>query len=209
MTLKLIVKKLELSTKKFITRDTIKKYCKELHLGYYAVIRYLTSNEYLIRILRGIFYVKSIEERKLKKIEISYIEAIRESLKIKGIKNWYFGLESAVKLNNLTHEYFVVETVISDTIFRPKPIDILGTKVKFIKLSKELFKFGLKGNGFNYSDIEKTLLDMVYLGKYNSYSEDEIKSRVLYLVNNCKKSRLKEYAKHYPKTVKNFLGKLI
>ena len=209
MTLKLIVKKLELSNKKFVTRDTIRAYCKELHLDYYTVIRYLTSNEYLIRILRGIFYVKSIEERKLKNIGISYIDAIKEALEIKGVKDWYFGLESAVKLNNLTHEYFAVETVITSTIFRPKPISMLGTKVKFIKISKGLLKFGLKGGGFKYSDAEKTLLDMIYLGKYNSYSEEEIKNKVLYLLNNCKKSKLKEYAEHYPKTVKNFLGKLI
>ena len=209
MTLKLIVKKLGLTDSKFITRDTIRKYCKELHLDYYIVIRYLTSNEYLIRILRGIFYVKSIEERRLKKTEINYIEAIKEALKIKGIKEWYFGLESAVKLNNLTHEYFAVETVITDTIFRPKPIDILGTKTKFIKISKGLLKFGLKGDNFKYSDIEKTLLDMIYLGRYNNYSEDEIKNRVLHLINNCKKGKLKEYAKYYPKTVRNFLAKLI
>lgn len=205
MTLKLIVKKLELSNKKFITRDTIRKYCKELHLDYYTVIRYLTSNEYLIRILRGIFYVKSIEERRLKKIEISYTDAIKEALRIKGIKNWYFGLESAVKLNNLTHEYFAVDTVITDKLFRSKPIDILGTKVKFVKVSKELFKFGIIEDDFKHSDIEKTLLDMVYLAKYNNYSEEEIRNRVLHLVNNCEKSKLKKYAEFYPKTVSRFL----
>ncbi len=209
MTLKLIVKKLELSNKKFITRDTIKKYCKELYLDYYTAIRYLTSNGYLIRILRGIFYVKSIEERKLKKFEINYIEAMKEALRIKGIKNWYFGLGSAVKLNNLTHEYFAVETVMTESFFRPRPIDILGTKVKFIKISKELLKFGIVGDGFNYSDIEKTLLDIIYLDKYNNYSEEEIKSKVVDLVNNCKKRKLKKYAEHYPKTVRKFLSDLI
>lgn len=209
MTLSLIVKKLELAGTKFITRGNIREYCKELNLDYYTVIGYLTSNKYLVRILRGIFYVRSIEERKLKKTEISYIEAIKEALKIKGVKNWYFGLESAIKLNNLTHEYFAVETIITDTIFRPKPIDILGTKVRFIKINKALFNFGLKGNGFKHSDIEKTLLDMVYLGRYNNYSEEEIKNKISYLTNNCKKRRLMEYAEHYPKTVRNFLGRLI
>ena len=153
MSLKLIVKKLELTDKKFVTRDELRVYCKELHLDYYTAIRYLTSNAYLIRILRGIFYVKSIEERKLKKVEMGYAEAIKESLRIKGIKNWYFGLESAVKLNNLTHEYFAVETIMTDSLFRPKPIGILGAKVKFIKISKELFKFGIIGDGFRHSDI--------------------------------------------------------
>ena len=209
MTLKLIVKKLELSNNKFITRNTIRGYCKELHLDYYTVIRYLTSNDYLIRILRGIFYIKSIEERRLKKIDISCSDAIKEAFKIKGIKNWYFGLESAIKLNNLTHEYFAIETIITDAIFRPRPIDILGVKVKLIKINESLFKFGLTGDEFKYSDTEKTLLDMIYLGRYNNYSEEEIKSRVLHLVINCKKNKLKEYAGNYPKTVRKFLSGLI
>jgi hypothetical protein len=209
MSLRLIVKKLELMDKKFVTRDEIRVYCKELHLDYYKAIRYLTSNDYLIRILRGIFYIKSIEERKLKKVEVNYVEAIKEALKIKGIKNWYFGLESAIKLNNLTHEYLAVETIITDSLFRSRAIDILGTKVKFIKISKELFKFGLVGKDFKYSDAEKTVLDMIYLGKYNNYSEEEIKNRVLDLVEHCKKNKLKKYAEHYPKTVRNFVGKLI
>ncbi|MBW2976649.1 hypothetical protein KY347_04345 [Candidatus Woesearchaeota archaeon] len=133
---------------------------------------------------------------------------VKEALRIKGVKNWYFGLESAVKLNNLTHEYFAVETAINDSIFRPRAIGILGTKVKFIKISKELFKFGLKGEEFKYSDAEKTVLDMIYLGKYNNYSEEEIKNNVLDLIGHCKKSKLRKYAEHYPKTVRNFLGKL-
>ena len=209
MSLKLIVKKLELMNKKFITREEIREYCKELHLDYYTTIGYLTSNNYLVTILRGIFYIKSINEHKSKEIEITYTEAVKEALKIKGISNWYFGLESAIKLNNLTHEYFAVESVVNDTIFRPNPIDILGTKVKFVKISKSLFKFGVVENKIRHSDVEKTLLDMIYLGKYNNYSEEEIKNKVLYLLNDCKKSKLKEYAEHYPKTVRNFLGKLI
>lgn len=207
--MKLIVKKLEIEGRKFITRDELRLYCKKLGLDYYKAIRYLTSNKYLIRILRGIFYIKSIEERKLKKIDINYIEALKKALRIKGVDNWYFGLESAVKLNNLTHEHLAVETIITHSLFRPKPIGILGTKVKFIKISKALLKFGLIGGDFKYSDIEKTVLDMIYLGRYNNYSEEEIKNKVLHLVNNCKRSKLRKYEGYYPKTVRNFLGKLI
>src|SRR3989344_4089405 len=134
MTLKLIVKKLEFSDKKFITREEIREYCKKLSLDYYVTIRYLTHYKYLIRILRGIFYIKSIEERKLNKTNISHLEAIKEALKIKGIKHWYFGLSTALKLNNLTHEYFAIDYVINDKIFRAKPFPILGYNIKFIKI---------------------------------------------------------------------------
>ena len=168
MTLRILVKKLELLRRKFIVREELKSYCKDLKLDYYTSIMYLTSNNYLVRILRGIFYVKSIEERKLNKMYISFEEAISEAMKIKGVKRWYFGLESALKLNNITHEYFAVETVVSDKLSRPNPFKIMGRKVRFVKLNKTLIGFGVIKNKFNYSDAEKTVLDFIYLGKYNS-----------------------------------------
>ena len=208
MTLRLLVRKLELADNKFIAREEIKLYCKKLKLDYYTAIRYLTSNKYLTRILRGIFYIKSIEERKLKKVDINYIDALKEALRIKGVK-WYFGLESAIKLNNLTHEYFTIETVITDSMFRPRPLEILGVKVKFVKISKDLFHFGLIGKDVKHSDIEKTLLDMIYLGKYNNYSEEIIRNKISDLLENSEKSKLMKYSEYYPKTIIKFLQKLI
>ena len=126
MTLKLLIKKLYLDKKKFIERDLIREYCKKLNLDYYSTIGYLTNHKYLIRILRGIFYMPSIEEKKFDKLDINYLKAINEALKIKNIKNYYFGLETAIKLNKLTHEYFVIDYVLSDKIFRAKPVKILA-----------------------------------------------------------------------------------
>ena len=95
-------------------------------------VGYLMTNNYIIRILRGIFYVKSIEERKFKNVDMDYLAVIKRTLEIKEVKNWYFGLNTAVKLNNLTHEYFVIDYVLNDIIARPRPIEILGHKIKFI-----------------------------------------------------------------------------
>src|SRR3989344_8831930 len=127
MSYKLLVEKLYRNfDKKYITRDEIKKYIKPLNLDYYSAVKYLLELGYIERILRGIFYVKSIEERKLKKIDIAYTEAVSKALELKGVENWYFGLESAVKFNNLTHEYIAINTIISDKIFRNKPVKVLG-----------------------------------------------------------------------------------
>src|SRR3989338_8280978 len=202
MTLRILVKKLELLRRKFITREELKSYCKGLKLDYYISIMYLTSNNYLVRILRGIFYVKSIEERKLNKMDISFEGAISETLKIKGVKSWYFGLESAIKLNNLTHEHFAVETIVSDKISRPNTFKIMGRSVRFVKLNKKLLGFGVISNKFNYSDAEKTVLDFVYLGKYNGNQDESIKNKVADYIVSCKKPKLREYAENYPKTVR-------
>lgn len=205
MTLKLLAKKLELEPDKFITSEVLKKYCKVLKLEYYTAIRYLTSNKYLVTILKGIFYIKSIEERKHKTIDLNYIDAIRKALELKKVKNWYFGLDTAIKMNNLSHEHFEIVYVINDKIFRRNNLEIIGHKVKFIKLSGSLFDFGIKNN---IADAERTVLDTIYLGKYNSLSDAEIKNKVIDLTIHCKKDRLTTYAKHYPKTVIKLLGEL-
>jgi len=206
MTLKLLVKKLYFNKNKFISAGELRAYCRMLNLNYYTAIGYLLSNNYLIRLLRGIFYVMSIEERKFNKVNVNYMEAIAKSLGLKGIKNWYFGLETAVKLNKLTHEYFATDYVINDTLFRAKAIEILGHKIKFIKLKKSLFGFGvIRKNKINFSENEKTLLDFIYLYKYRSISDKDIKNRILDLIKYCSKSRVIKYSGRYNKTIKKFL----
>ena len=206
MTLRLLVKKLYLNKNKFILASELKNYCKMLNLDYYITIGYLLSNNYLIRLLRGIFYIKSIEERKLKKVNINYMEAIAESLELKGVKNWYFGLETAVKLNNLTHEYFTTDYIINDTLFRAKTIEILGHKIKFIKLKKSLFGFGIiKKNKINFSENEKTFLDFIYLYKYKGISNKDIKNLISGLAKYCSKNKVIKYSKEYNKTIKGFV----
>ena len=205
MTLKALVKKLYLNKNKFILAGELRNYCKVLNLNYYTAIGYLLSNNYVIRLLRGIFYVMSIEERKLNKVNINYMEAIAKSLELKGVRNWYFGLETAVKLNKLTHEYFTTDYVINDTLFRAKAIEILGHKIKFIKLKKSLFGFGIiRKNKINFSENEKTLLDFIYLYKYRSISSKDIKNRISDLIKYCSKSKVIKYSKEYNKAVKEF-----
>ena len=207
MSYKLIIEKLWRNEKKFITREELKSYSKMLKLPYESIISYLLSNGYVVRILRGIFYVKSIEEKKKNIVNISFYEAIAEALKIKKITNWYFGLESAIKLNSLTHEYFTIDYIISDKLKRPRPINIFGHKVKFISIKKELLNFGIKKDKIPYSDTEKTILDIVYFSLYNNLSEPEIKNKVEDYISKCNRKKLEEYSKYYPKTVSRFIEK--
>ena len=201
MTLKLIVEKLARDNKKFILAEEIKDYCRKLSLEYIPTIKYLIRNKYMARIFRGIFYVYSIEERKLGKSEMNSFEIIKESLKLKGVKNWYFGLESGLKFNNLTHEYFTIDYVINDKIFRARPIIIMGRKVKFYKLSPKMFLFGIVKEDVNYSDSEKTLLDLLYL---KHYSEEEFEE----IAEELSKTKLLKYAKNYNKRVINIVKEL-
>ena len=201
MTLKLIVEKLARDNKKFILSNEIKDYCRRLSHDYLPTIKYLLRNKYLARIFRGIFYVYSIAERKLGKSEMNSFEILKEALKIKGVKNWYFGLETGLKFNNLTHEYFTIDYVINDKIFRAKPIIIMGRKVKFYKLSPKMLLFGIIKKNISYSDSEKTLLDLLYLKHYTKEEFEE-------LAEELPKTKLLKYAKNYNKRVINIVEEM-
>ena len=201
MTLKLIVEKLARDNKKFILADEIKDYCRKLSFDYLPTIKYLLRNKYLARIFRGIFYVYSTEERKWGKSEMNSFEILKEALKVKRVKNWYFGLETGLKLNNLTHEYFTIDYVINDKIFRAKPITMMGRKVKFYKLSPKMFSFGIIKRKINYSDSERTLLDLLYLKHYSKEEFEEI-------AEGLSKTKLLKYAKNYNSGVINITKEL-
>jgi predicted transcriptional regulator of viral defense system len=91
----------------------------------------MISYGYFIRILRGLYYVKTIEEFKLKRFIDPYW-VISSGLDKLGV-NWYFGLYTALRFNGLTHEFFRTIFVVDDKIYRPKEIEIAEEKVKFLK----------------------------------------------------------------------------
>ena len=210
MTMNLMLKKLYLEKKEFVTEKELHTYAKMLKLNYDDIINYLLRNNYLIRIFRGIFYFKSIDETKLGNEHYSNMELVARGIELKGVKDWYFGLHSALKINNITHEEFGIDEVISSEIFRAKPIWINGHKFKFNKVSKKLLGFGIVENGvLRYSDREKTILDFIYFWRYNGVPEERILISVAEWANGVKKATLRRYAKNYPKVVGNMIEKVL
>lgn len=205
----ILLKKLHLEKIKFVTSETLKKYCNEFEIEYENTIRYFIRMGYLIRIFKGIFYVKSIEELKLGRTKYSYRDIIAKGIQLKNIKNWYFGLYSALKMNNMTHESFITEHILNDKLFRPNPIEIMHYKVKFHKISSKLLTFGiLKKRNINYSDPEKTILDFIYIWRYNSIPKRKIIMDITDYAENVSRDKLSKYAKIYPKTVKKIIEEI-
>lgn len=192
---KLVVEKLLRRESKFITRKELEKDCDKLNLDYIPLIKYLLRHKYLERTFKGIFYVYSLDERKLGKLEKNIYEILTKALELKKIKNWYFGLETALKMNNLTHEYYTTIFIINDTIFRAHPINILNHKIKFYK-TKKLFSFGIKKDIYTYSDPEKTILDMIYFKHIKGLNEYEEK---------LSKNKLKKYVKKYGSRIEKII----
>lgn len=159
----LIWKRLQIENKKIVTTSEIEQLALELGKNKKRSVYYLLEEEYILRILRGIFYVKNFEEKQQNTLNTSIYKMIADALEKKCVKKWYFGLETALKLNNLTHEHFTINYVITDSFRTTKVITILNTRFQFLKRSKKYFHKGIiKKNGLQYSNPEKTILDLSY-----------------------------------------------
>lgn len=205
----ILLKKLRMDNKEFVASTELRNYCKQMKLNYKSAIGHFVSRGHLTRIFKGIFYVKSLDEVKLGKARYNHLELVAKGLELKGVKNWYFGLYTALKLNNMTHEHFAIDYVVNDRIFRAKPMKIAGYRFKFMKLKPSLFKFGLIENELTYSNPEKTILDFVYVWKYNGVPKERIAADISEWTTSLSKVRVKEYVKSYPKTVQEVVSEVM
>jgi len=182
-------------------KEEIEEVCGRFKADVDKTINFMISYGYFVRILRGLYYVKTLEEFKLKK-SLDTLRLISLGMDKLGI-NWYFGLYTALRLNGVTHEYFPTIFVLSDALYRPRSININGENIKFIKLKKSLFGFGvIEKNGIKFSDLEKTILDIIYISRYRSVPEERIISVVDEYKTKIKKRKIVEYLKFYPKSVR-------
>ena len=183
-----------------VSKSELEKICRRFGVDCSKTVNFMLSYGYFIRILRGVYYVKTLEEFKFKKA-IDTFRIISLGMNKLGI-NWYFGLYTALSLNGITHEYFDTIFILNDRIFRPKDININGRMVRFIKIKKTLFGFGVIGKKhLRYSNPEKTLLDIVYISRYRSVPEERIIANIEEYKKYVNVRKIKEYLKFYPKSV--------
>jgi len=154
---------------KIITRKDFDSLATKYKFDKDTLRKVMLNKGYLITIFRGVYYLKDYEEKKLNSLKYSPYELLALGLEKKNVK-WYFGLNTALKFIGLTHEVFPVNIVINDRFNRTKPMKIAGSSFFFVKLKPSLFFDMKKENTTNnislyYSNIEKTLLDMIYLKK--------------------------------------------
>jgi predicted transcriptional regulator of viral defense system len=182
------------------TRTEIQAACRRFGADPERTLNFMISYGYLIRILRGLYYVRTLEEFKLEKAP-GVLRLLSLGLSRLRVR-WYFGLHTALALNGLTHEFPGVTFVLNDAIFRPKDIRVAGERVRFVKLKPRLFGFGItERDGIRFSDAEKTILDMVYLSRYRGVPRARAVSMASEHRRNLKREKLKAYLRFYPKTV--------
>ncbi len=195
----LIWERLLVEDRRMVTSKEIGELAEEMSKDPDQVIDYLQSNDYIVRVLRGIFYVKSHEERGRGVLERSLYEIVAMALEMKGVRRWYFGLETALKLNLMTHEHFVVDYVLTDSYRTTKTIRIMGTAFRFIKRGDRHFRRGILRKGvLRYSDPERTVLDLAYREYLRTKEPTVFMSPVVEHREVIDVGRLRELLQNYP-----------
>lgn len=200
----------EEGSSEFTTAEEIKKYSRQLYYNYQNVINFLLLQGYLVKIFEGIYYVKTPDEIEAKKLKYSLLELVGRGLKLRGIKDWYYGLYTALKLNgvnikqnqNKDEEIFYIMT---NRLFKGKPILIANRKFKFIKLKHSLFSFGVEHQKVRFSDFEKTVMDFIYLWKYNGIHSQKIIVDIVKFMPHVDEEKITNYAQYYPESNQKIL----
>lgn len=205
----LILRKLRLEGRDIVTSEELKEICSNLDIKYETAIRHLVPRGHLIRIFRGVFYVTSPDEALTGTQRHSHLDLVSKGLRVKGVEDWYFGLYTALKMNNMTHEHHAMDYVVNDKIQRSKPMDIAGYRFRFVKVRPSLLGFGVVGGELRHSDPEKTILDFMYLWRYNSMPDRRITLSVKEWTSNVDGAKMMEYSRYYPKTVAKLLEEVL
>lgn len=208
-----VLKKIKQDDKEFVTSEELQIYSKDLYLDYRTISNYLVTRGFLLNILDDIYYVKSEEEIQQNKLNYSILELVGKSLNLKNVKNWYFGLYTALNLINIEYEHENdMFYLINDQIIKEKPIKILGKDFRFLTFKNALFNFGIIDNKVKYSDHEKTILDLIYLWQYNHMNESRILINAYKLLDGISEEKILDYSQYYPisnrKVLKKALNKL-
>lgn len=154
------------------------------------LVKYLSRQKYIRRVLSELYYVNSFDERNRKFSEFEDREVLFMALNKLEIQ-WYVGLGSSLYQHGKVWQTPNQLSIIN-TRFSGKKV-VNGLKVKFYK-TKEHLIFGLKDGKtkhnitYSYSDSAKTHIDRVYFRE----------TTTLIRIKNTQ-----EYLRRYPKWVGN------
>ena len=169
-------------------------------------INYLKSHGYIDGVLKGTYYVRSPREVELGYTSRPSLDIVAMALEVLGVERWYFGLETALKLNAITHEYYDVTYVITDSIRTTRTVSALDLKLRCIRWRPALLSFGVRRTGnLRFSDPEKTLLDMAYRASYKGADPLESWRQAEGMNVQLDATKLRRYLKSYPKRLRKVI----
>ncbi len=192
--------------REFLTGRAISEMARRIGAKPENALRHLRRERYLLPLFRGFYYVRTAEEVRLGTERHDALELFALAARAKGIGEWYFGLETALRLHGLTHEDRREETVVSRTFYRIRGVPIGSRRFVIHKWGPELFGFGLVRRGsYLISDPEKTLLDLAYLDVWRTRKG---RSAALVWTDHLPTvdlGKVRRYLPHYPEEVRRTL----
>lgn len=167
------------------------------------VLRVLRRTGYLLPLFKGYYYVRSPDELKLRFDRLNAFELFALAAEAKSVGHWYFGLDTALALNGLTHEDPPEAIVITDHLYRIRGVRIGNKRFRIHKWSPELTSFGIASKGkVRFSDPAKTVLDLAYLDWHRMNKKRPPPRAWVEHLPKIDKAALRRYSKHYPEPVR-------
>jgi len=170
-------------------------------------VRILFSNKNISKDYSKNLMSNLIKEKKIHKITNGKYTFQEEIMCIGfAFSPFYYGLQEALSLHNL-HEQETNAIIITTNKIKPGIREIMNTNVYLRRIDKKYF-FGYDFIKYYdieipVSDIEKTLIDLVY------YKESISKDVILEIKKKIDLIKLNEYLEKYPITIKNKVLDLI
>jgi len=214
MTINKILDKLWQDGTEFVSLNRLRKVSKNLYYNYSTMIKYLISRGFLYKVLNDVYYVRSQETLNSVNENLKYTsyELISKALNFIDVENWYFGLYTALRFHapsfkNNTGDYLIFSNT---PVIRNKFI-VCEQEFQIIRLKPTLFNFGIlqKENEVKYSDLEKTILDLVYLWQSSNTPNHKIKAEIFKYSKLLSTDKIKSYSSHYPDEIKHLMGEIL
>lgn len=164
---RLIWETLSRERERVVPKRRIAELANRIDLNAASAIRTLSKTDRIVPLFKGFYYLREPNEILLH-ATTSPLDLFARGAKAKGIGSWYYGLDTALRLNGMTHEYRNDELVISDAFYRPNGITMAGRRFVILKWRPSLTRFGMKRKGnYFWSDPEKTVLDLAFHDYYS------------------------------------------
>ena len=202
---RLIWETLSRNRERVVATRRIVELAERIDLNATSAIRSLRKAERIVPLFKGYYYLRDGNEILLH-AAANPLELFARGANAKGIGSWYFGLHTALRLNEMTHEHSNDEFVVSDAFYRPKGVMIAERRFVVLKWRPSMTRFGLKRIGeYSWSDPEKTVLDYAFLDHYLRVKGHPVTGVWKENLTNLRRSKLKSYLPNYPVPVRSML----
>jgi len=165
-----------LRSNKVVSSSEIREACRLLGVGFKSAWAGLERAGALEPVLfKGVYYVRSPEERQLGTIQQDVFDVIAQACNLKLEENWYFSLATALLLNGLSEQqHLTTVTIACKKRVKRRKTSFAGLSVEFKQLTGVPFNKLIRRVGVKrFSEPARTLADYAYFNarsKANDYS---------------------------------------